>query len=59
MTTETTVHNIRLSVDRLAKEIAVRVMKDGHDQETYDKVYRHARETIVDWLLGDFIPGGD
>lgn len=48
--------------DQMAKEIARRVVKDlgqthaqGHD--IFTSVERHAKVVLLDWYLGDYVPG--
>jgi hypothetical protein len=47
--------------DQMAKEIARRVMQDlGHSSHGRDigtNVEHHARMVLLDWYLGDYIPG--
>ena len=48
--------NIQRVCDGLAEEIAKRVVADFSDCE--EAVVRsHARQVLIDWFLGEFIPG--
>lgn len=56
--TEQLAENIRKHVESLAREIAQRV---ADDIDTFDqpsaRVEHHAKAVLLDWFLGDFIPG--
>jgi hypothetical protein len=50
--------NIIRVVDGLAKEIANRVAWDSKNSDaTPYNVELHARQVLIDWFLGEFIPG--
>ena len=50
--------NIRRHVDSLAREIARRVHEDNDEYDgPTSKCEHHARTVLLDWFLGDFIPG--
>lgn len=54
-------NNIVRAVDGLAQEIARRVTAERPSREddgTYDAVYRHAGNVLIDCLLGEFNPMG-
>ena len=42
-------------VDGLANEIAGRVASES--SSLYKEVQSHARQVLIDWFLGEFIPG--
>ena len=50
--------NIRRHVDSLAREIARRVAADDREYDTpTSRCEHHAKAVLLDWFLGDFIPG--
>lgn len=65
---EQVAENIKKHVDAMAKEVARRVgcdrwpecgcgtLSGPHTCEGRAKVERHAREVMLDWLLGNWVP---
>jgi len=51
--------SIQRVCDGLADEAANRVSADlsGEQIDIHSVVYRHVRQVLIDWFLGEFIPG--
>jgi hypothetical protein len=48
--------NIMRVVNGIADEATKRIMAD-HPSCEHSKVHTHIRQVLIDWFLGDFIPG--
>ena len=48
--------NIMRLIDGLANEATKRIMID-HPTCDQAKVHSHIRQVLIDWFLGEFIPG--